>query len=161
MVEKIAATAEKLKRKYHSQDPFEVAELLHIHVWEREIGNIKGFYNIVNRERYIVINESLCPEEKRIVCAHELGHDRLHQHFAQYTPLKDICLYDMSRRPEREANIFGAAFLIFDTDIHNNADYTTKQIAQILKTSEDYVNLKIELLERGQNNSRKVGLMPK
>ncbi len=152
MVEMITAAAEKLRCKYHSQDPFEVAQMLHIHIWERNLGNMKGFYNIVNRERYIVINQELPFEEKRVVCAHELGHDRLHRHFAQYTPFRDICLYDMARRPEREANIFGAAFLISDTDIYENAEYSTKQIAQILYTSEDYVKLKIELLSRSQNN---------
>lgn len=156
MIEVIAAAAEKLSRKYHSRDPFEVARMLHIHIWERNLGSMKGFYNIVNRERYIVINQELSFEEKQMVCAHELGHDRLHQHFAQYTPFRDICLYDMSRRPEREANIFGAAFLISDTDIRENAEYSTKQIAQILHMSEDYVKLKIELLGRSQNNLFKV-----
>ncbi len=152
MVETITTIAEKLRYKYHSQDPFEVAQMLHIHIWERDLGSMKGFYNVVNRERYIVINQELSFEEKKVVCAHELGHDRLHRHFAQYTPFRDIFLYDMARRPEREANIFGAAFLISDTDIYENIEYSTKEIAQILHTSEDYVKLKIELLSRRHND---------
>lgn len=145
MVETIVATAEQLIRKYRSRDPFEVAQMLDIHIWERELGGMKGFYNIITRERYIVINQNLSPEEKAVVCAHELGHDRLHRHFAQYTPFKEICLYDMSRKPEREANIFAAAFLISESDISENLHYTTQQLAQMLHTSEDYVKLRIEL----------------
>ena len=67
----------------------------------------------------------------------------------------------MTRRPEREANIFGAAFLISDADIRENAEYSTKQIAQILHMSEDYVKLKIELLGRSQNNLFKVAFQNK
>ncbi len=145
MVETIVATAEHLMKKYHSRDPFEVAQMLHIHIWERELGGMKGFYNIISRERYIVINQNLSPEEKTAVCAHELGHDRLHRHFAQYTPFKELCLYDMSCKPEREANIFAAAFLISEEDLSENLHYTTQQLAQLLRTSEDYIKLRIEL----------------
>ena len=152
MIQAILESAERLVRTCGCRDPFEAAQLLHINVWERDLGGMKGFYNIFNRERYIVLNQNLSPEEKKIVCAHELGHDRLHRHFAQFTPLSDFYLYDMARKPEREANIFGAAFLIADDDIRDHAGYTTEQIAQILHTSENYVKLKIELLEHAKRS---------
>jgi len=150
MIQKILRSAEDLVRACRCRDPFEAAQFLNIHVWERDLGGMKGFYNVLNRERYIVLNRNLSPEEKRIVCAHELGHDRLHRHFAQFTPLSDFYLYDMARKPEREANIFGAAFLISDADISEHAGYTTEQIARILHTSENYVKLKLELLEHAK-----------
>lgn len=149
----IIKLVDKLIRKYKTRDPFELAALLHINVWERDIGNLKGFYNIFHRERYIVINQRLSSFEKREVCAHELGHDRLHQHFAKYTPLQDIMVYDMTLKPEREANIFGTSLLVTDNDILNNLEYTSEQIAQILGVSNNYIQIKLDLLNLCDHSS--------
>lgn len=144
----ILKTVRELHRKYRSQDPYVVADALGIHVWERDLNNLKGCYNIICRERYIFINEKLPPQEKRIICAHELGHDRLHQHFAKYSSLQDIMLYDMRLKPEREANMFASAFLISDEDICEYQQFTTSQMAKILGVGEDYVKLKLELMRQ-------------
>ena len=39
---------------------------------------LKGFCTIINRTRYVVINDRLCDEEQRVVAAHEAGHIVLH-----------------------------------------------------------------------------------
>lgn len=102
MTDYILDTVHRLQKKLHTKDPFEAAKNLGIHVLYRNLNNLKGFYTLRCRERYIVINESLSQNEQKIVCAHELGHDRLHRHFAQYTPLQDMMIYDMTLKPERE-----------------------------------------------------------
>ena len=89
MTDYILDTVHHLQKKLHTKDPFEAAKNLGIHVLYRNLNNLKGFYTLRCRERYIVINEALPQNEQKIVCAHELGHDRLHRHFAQYTPLQD------------------------------------------------------------------------
>ena len=122
MTDYILDTVHRLQKKLHTKDPFEAAKNLGIHVLYRNLNNLKGFYTLRCRERYIVINESLSQNEQKIVCAHELGHDRLHRHFAQYTPLQDLMIYDMTLKPEREANIFATEFLLSDSDILDNAE---------------------------------------
>lgn len=138
----------KLCAKYRTVNPFEIAEILGIHVWYPNLKELKGFYNIQMKERYIAINDNLCDEEKKIVCAHELGHDRLHQCFAKYTPFHDTMLYDVRLKPEREANIFAAELLISDDDISNCEAYTISEIAQILGVNEIYVKLKVDLMQK-------------
>ena len=62
-------------------------------------------------------NGKLSERDQRTVCAHELGHDRFHKHFAKSAALQEFMLYDMRSRPEYEANIFAGELLIGDEDI--------------------------------------------
>jgi Zn-dependent peptidase ImmA (M78 family) len=140
---------ENLKRKYKTNNPFQIAKALNIFVSFKALNNLKGFYYIVNRERHIVINNTLEEEEQRIVCAHELGHDRLHQHFARVNALKDFVLYDMSSKPEYEANIFAVDLLIEDVKVRelileNDASF----LASALKVNENFVDYKVESMRK-------------
>lgn len=148
MTDYILDTVHRLQKKLHTRDPFEAAKLLGIHVLYRNLNNLKGFYTLRCRERYIVINEGLSQGERTIVCAHELGHDRLHRHFAQYTPLQDLMIYDMTLKPEREANIFATEFLLSDSDILENADKTVEQLSSLFGVDERYIDLKRQLMQR-------------
>ncbi len=148
MTDYILDTVHRLQKKLHTRDPFEAAKILGIHVLYRNLNNLKGFYTLRCRERYIVINESLPQGERKIVCAHELGHDRLHRHFAQYTPLQDLMIYDMTLKPEREANIFATEFLLSDSDILENADKTVEQLSSLFGVDERYIDLKLQLMQR-------------
>jgi len=97
----------RLKTKYKTDDPFLIAEALNIDVREDpSFSSLKGFYCIMNRQRFIVINANLSPQEKRVVCAHELGHDRLHRKMASAAPLKDFALYEMTSKPELSGKHF-------------------------------------------------------
>lgn len=148
MTDYILDTVHRLQKKLRTKDPFEAARNLGIHVLYRNLNNLKGFYTLRCRERYIVINESLSQNEQKIVCAHELGHDRLHRHFAQYTPLQDLMIYDMTLKPEREANMFATEFLLSDSDILDNADKTVEQLSSFFGMDERYIQLKLQLMLR-------------
>lgn len=129
---------EKLKSKHKTSNPFSLAEHLNIFVSMKELNNLKGFYCIINRERHIVINNSLCQEDKILVCAHELGHDRLHQDLAKISALNDFEFYSMKSKPEYQANIFAADLLLDD-----------KQIGELL--NEQDVNVVGKLLNVNPN----------
>ena len=91
----------RLKSKYKTSDPFSICRELGIDVRERaDFKTLKGFYCVMNRGRFIVINENLNEHDKRIVCAHELGHDRLHRDIAAASVLRDFSLYEMTSKPE-------------------------------------------------------------
>ena len=152
--------AESLKLKYKTEDPFDLAEALGIFVSFKPLGHLKGFYCLMNRERHIVINEALGREERRVVCAHELGHDRLHQNFARFVVLRDLMLYDMSSKPEYEANVFAANLLICDSDITAlEQDYDFREMGSILRIDPNLVTFKLlSMTSRGYryNISQKI-----
>ena len=153
MREYILKEVSRLKTKYKTCDPFLIAESLNISVIEDpSFSNLKGFYCIMNRQRFIVINANLTPHEKKVVCAHELGHDRLHRKMASAAPLKDFALYEMTSKPEYQANLFAAEMLISDDDILSLAgsDMDYFSMCRALSYAPDLVAFKLfSMVQRG------------
>ena len=111
----IHETAQRLIQKCHSRDPFEIAGAVGIDVrYINDFIILKGMYKIERGNRYILLNANLQEHARRIVCAHELGHDMLHRAFAKNNALQEFMLYDMATRPEYEANVFAAEILLDD-----------------------------------------------
>ena len=74
----IYESAMRLVRRYKTRDPEQIARLLGVEViYNPDFSRLKGFYIVMNRKRYIVVNDNLDDSQKRIVLSHELGHDRL------------------------------------------------------------------------------------
>lgn len=91
--------------------------------------------------------------------AHELGHDQLHRNLAKGNALQEFMLYDMTTKPEYEANIVAAEILL-DTDevleyIYQYG-YTSEQIARAMYTDINLVALKIAHLAETGYNLRKI-----
>ena len=149
----IRAEVNKLIKRCEMRDPFLIAERTGAHViFEHGFGALKGMYKTIQRSRFIFINGNLSGRDRRTVCAHELGHDRFHRHFAKTAALQEFMLYDMRSRPEYEANIFAAELLIGDNDImpliKNGCD--VYQIAHELNEDVNLVLIKAdELRKRG------------
>ena len=115
MISRILEEVDKLTKKYKTRDPFEIAKGLNIDIIYHDLGNLKGYYYYQSRMKYIVINKNISEDLKPVICAHELGHDRLHLHFAKNFAIREFGLFDMSSKPEREANLFAAELLIDET----------------------------------------------
>lgn len=148
-----------LVRRCGTRDPFCIAKELGIEVlFCSDFGPLKGMYRVIKRNRFIFINEDLSPQMQRIVCAHELGHDRLHRNLAKGNALQEFMLYDMATKPEYEANIVAAEILL-DTDkvleyIYQYG-YTSEQIARAMHTDINLVALKVaHLIETGYDLRR-------
>ena len=140
---------EKLVKKYKTRGPFALADALNISVaFNPEFTRLKGFYTVLNRKRYIVLNDNLDDNEKKIVLSHEIGHDRLHRELAGDSVLREFVLYDMKSRPEYEANVFAAELLLDDEKTSDLAHegYDIEQIAKILKTDINLVALKVSVM---------------
>ncbi len=147
----IAKCSNGLIRKYGTRDPFVIAKSLGIEIlYCSGLNRLKGMYRIIKRNRFIILNEKNSPEMNRIVCAHELGHDRLHRDFAKSTPIQEFMLYDMASRHEYEANIFAASLLLDDGEVleYIANGYDTLQIAKATKTDINLVALKVDYLIR-------------
>lgn len=158
--EYLSQVGNDLVKRYGTRDPFRIAKELGIIVLDDcdNFGPLKGMYRIIKRNRFIFLNKDLSPEMKRIVCAHELGHDQLHRHLATSAGLQEFSLYDMRTKPEYEANIVAAEILLDTNEVLEyiyDYGYTSEQIARAMNTDINLVALKIaHLAETGYDLRR-------
>jgi Zn-dependent peptidase ImmA (M78 family) len=139
--EKISEIANGLSARFNTRDPYEIAQGLNIKVrFADDFNRLKGMYTIIARNRFIILNGSLNEQTKKIVLAHEIGHDRLHAAFAKASGFREITLYDMNTRPEYEANIF-AAELLLDSERVLELIYDGRDILETAKILGSDVNL--------------------
>lgn len=134
--EQLSKVGSDLVRRYGTRDPFQIANALGINVMDdcENLGSLKGMYCIVKRNRFIFLNKDLSPQMKRIVCAHEIGHDRLHRALAKKHGLQEFVLYDMATKPEYEANIVAAEILLDSDEILEYIyDYRSSRLPQPLQ----------------------------
>ncbi|WP_416294953.1 ImmA/IrrE family metallo-endopeptidase [Paenibacillus illinoisensis] len=105
----------KLVRRFKTNDPFEIAKGLNILIRHAELDpGTRGFYYRRLRRRFIVIHNGLSEEWQRVVCAHELGHDRLHSGLSQFW-IDEHTFFNMGKY-ERQANLFAVKLLTYSTE---------------------------------------------
>lgn len=156
----LSEVGERLVRRCGTRDPFEIARQLGVEVlFCPDFGSMKGMYCVVKRTRFIFLNRDLTPQMQRIVCAHELGHDQLHRNLATTGAIQEFMLYDMTTKPEYEANIVAAEILL-DTDAVldyvYNLGYTSEQIAKTMSTDINLVALKVAHLAESNRGLRPI-----
>jgi Zn-dependent peptidase ImmA (M78 family) len=117
-IDYIAGVANGLTRKYMTRDPYELCGALGVRIRLKDLGkDIKAYYFYHSRIRNIVVNSRVSETIRRILVAHELGHDRLHRDIAMLRGFQEIEMFDMARPAEFEANIFAAEVLIDDGEL--------------------------------------------
>jgi len=145
--------ARRIVRMCGTRDPFDIARQLGIHLtFDNDFTDLKGMYMIIKRSRFIVLNGNLKTRIQKLVCSHEIGHDRFHKYLAKSKALQEFMLYDMQSRAEYEANIFAADLMIDDDEILSLIydEYDICQIAGELQVDINLVLIKVdELRKRG------------
>lgn len=144
---------EKLKRKFRTVDPFEIAEMCKIMVLYKKFKDMKGMYTVQERCPFIFLDTDLDEYMEKVVLFHELGHHFLHR-YSMVSAFREHSLYDMTSKYEIEANIFAANFIISDEDVENNIDYgfTSMQLASTLCVPHDLLLIKLnDMNKRGYN----------
>lgn len=100
----------KLIRRFGTNDPFVIASGLNIHIRFDDLGeSTRGIYFKTLRRRCIFIHSGLDEPHQRLVCAHELGHDRLHPGLNQFW--LDAHTFTNTGKYERQANQFAVRLL--------------------------------------------------
>lgn len=152
--EALSQVGRRLVERCATRDPFQIARTIGVEVLFCEnFGPLKGMYRVIKRNRFIFLNQDLSEGMQKIVCAHELGHDQLHRNLAKGGALREFMLYDMTTKPEYEANIVAAEILL-DHDVLleylYHYRYSADQIARKMNTDINLVALKIaQLVEMG------------
>lgn len=112
---------QRLRKKYGTNDPFELLDAIHAQVVFSDAypkDGLKGYCAVLLKQKYVVINSKLIQCEKRVVGSHELGHLIVHgDELKTGAAFKDHDIYQATGRKEREANFFAADFLIDDSDV--------------------------------------------
>lgn len=132
----------RLTKKYKTNDPFELAEMLNISIFYEELGTINGYYNKPLRMKQIHINCNLNDNMKKFTCAHELGHAIFHPNVS--TPfLRSQTLLSVNKM-EIEANLFAIRLLIPDYVLMENKDLTTQQLSRLLGYEQALIELRLK-----------------
>jgi len=113
-------------------------------------------YTVQWKHRIMLLNERLGEYQRRLVAAHELGHDARHRDLAKDGGIKEFTLLSLKDRTEYEANAFAAHLLLDNDTIIEMAKngYTVQQIAMELNTMMELVNIKITEMNRLGENLR-------
>jgi Zn-dependent peptidase ImmA (M78 family) len=129
----------KLIRRFKTNDPFIIANGLNIHIrYARFEDGTRGLYYKTLRQKFIVLHEDLNEDWKKFVCAHEIGHDRLHPGLSRFW--LDEHTISNPGKYEREANQFAVNLLIPDTLLLNGM--TIFEAALLCGVPEEIAHLK-------------------
>lgn len=138
----IKRLVDSLVRKYNTRNPFEIISHLNVIVVFYPLNGVKGFYQYFQRNNIIYIDESLSEQERRFVCAHELGHMFIHK--------KANAIFMDSRtqlnttKYEIEADRFAIDLLISDIDIEEHLDFSTMQFSRLFGYNKRLIELRLK-----------------
>lgn len=129
-------------------DPFRLAEALGVRVRYFPLGDLKGFYLVVEGVPFIALHKDLPEPLQRIVCAHELGHHLLHRDLAEQTIFNEYDLYQMENRLERDANLFAALYLLPEEAVRDfrrpeNRGLSVGEAAGLRGTTEELFSIRL------------------
>ena len=150
-IDYISSAANGLTRKYQSRDPFEICGALGVRVRFKDLGtDIKAYYFYQSRIRNIIINSRASETVRRVLAAHELGHDRLHKEIAMLRGFQELELFSRAAPAEYEANLFAAELLIGDDkllELLNDEDLSFFNVASKLCVPADLLDFKFRALK--------------
>ena len=155
-IDYISRVANSLSYKYQTRDPYQLCDSLGVRIRLKDLGtDIKAFYFYQSRIRNIVLNYRVTEDLRRVLVAHELGHDRLHKKIAILKDLREIAFCDLAQPMEYEANLFAAELLIDDKELLallNQYDQSFFNIAAELYVPAALLDFKLRVLKhKGYN----------
>ena len=144
---------DKLVRKYHTRDPYELCQLLGIKIHYYDLQKkLKGFFYYQSRQKNIVIDHNVNGILERILVAHELGHAVLHTKIAMMHGFQEMEVFDDRSIEENEANFFAAELLLEDGKVLEClSEHTFFETAKMLYVPAALLDYKFSLLhEKGE-----------
>lgn len=134
-----------LKRYYKTENPFDIIRAKKILLLSEELGLIRGYYNLVLRQKQIHLNCNLEGTQRIFTATHELGHAIMHP--KANTPFLLANTYQSVDRLEIEANKFAVEFLITDETLYEYfkyQEYTIEQVARVLGYQKELIELRLK-----------------
>lgn len=146
-MDKIEQTAMELKRRYQTNNPFAICDMLDIPVLFVALPqSVKGFFTFIQGTNIVYINDSMSRSciSAKVVCAHELGHVLLHEQLNSF--FLSAATLQVKSRYEREADYFSVCLLLEDgrTMYDRYGLCTTEQIACFFGIDERLVKMRYQ-----------------
>ena len=138
----IKARVHNLTRKYHTRDPFELAQFRGVILVYYPLDNVRGFYQYFKRNNIIYIDERLPRFEQRLVLAHELGHMFLHK--TANAIFMDTRTQFNTRKYEMQANKFVMELLLPNEVLLENWQLSIEQLSRLTGYSEELIRLRLQ-----------------
>lgn len=139
-VKDVDKIADGLVKKYGTASPFELCDYLGIAVLYQDLPkSVNGFFVKIIKNFAVVINTSLDDDNRRLVCAHELGHILMHSetNYISLSSRTSLC----TSRYEHEADMFAVALLLKDCDALLGSDLDGLSVFEISRISHIPLNL--------------------
>ena len=140
MNDKIKRLVAHYKRKFQTNNPFEIADRLGI-LYQFGPIDFDGCYMFLKNHRYIFLNQDMNDQERNLVMAHELGHAILHRKQNCYFIRNKTLL--LNSKIEIEANKFAVELLIDDSVLEENREFTMEQLSRMLGYHEKLIDLRL------------------
>lgn len=137
MKRNIKLRVNNLIRKYNTKNPYELCSKMNINIFYMELGEIKGYYKKVLKNKYIVINNNLDDYSKKIVLCHELGHALYHS--SKNTLLMKNNFLCYTPELENEANEFAVELMKYQEEISYETARDCDLGLQVLEEMKRYV----------------------
>lgn len=135
-------------KKYKTRNPFQIAKEKNIILVYAPLVDIRGFYQYFQRQHIICIEENLSEQEKKFVCAHELGHMMMHKN--SNAIYMDTQTFFNTNKLEIEANTFAVNLLIPDEtiiEIIDNQNCTLEYMSRMLGYNHKLIELRMKTFE--------------
>ena len=135
----IRETVECVVQEYGTRDPYRLAQAIGIEVDEFPFRRIKGLIIELFNQTIIILNSNLPDWYKRLVLAHELGHQQLSPQGVGYFFISEYTL--MESKVEYEANRFAVELLAGGQE--PEVDETLEQFAARVGVSVEMIRYKV------------------
>jgi len=142
----IKPLAEKLAREHDTRDPFVIASSMKYVLIDAQLEGVRGFYQYARRRHIMYVDSDLPPQDRRWVCAHELGHSLLHKNLNRI--FMDSYTFMTTNRFEREADRFAVSLLISDAELLDFTGCSIAQIAECYGLNYDLAEYRVRNIER-------------
>lgn len=109
------ALAARLAAKHKTRSPFRIAGDLGFIVVLAPLVDMRGFQQRAKRRNIIYINQNLEEGQRRLVCAHELGHHYLHRGMNRI--FMDHSTLIVTQKFENEAHHFSLELVYTDEEL--------------------------------------------
>ena len=150
--------ANTLVRRYGTRDPEQIIKELGIVILcDDNFKNLLGMYTYRWKHRIIIYSSKIESYLKKMVLAHELGHDRRHRDIAKAgQPLKEFSLFRMTDITEYEANAFASHILLDNDEVYSLAreGYDCPSIAQMMGSDINLMLIKLQEMNKLGYNLR-------
>lgn len=145
---KIFKQANDLVRQCRTRNVEYIIHDLGIQIYyEDGFSDLLGMYTFRWNHRMIFMNARINGYLKRMVLAHELGHDQRHRDIAKAgKSLKEFNLFSMRDTTEYEANAFASHILLENDEVYSLArqGYDVVSIAQMLGADINLMLIKLQ-----------------